>query len=429
MNLKDKTVCFIDHGLFVSFARHCAPAFKKAFYYNPWQSYAVRSHSLIVGTGFDEIECIKYLFHHIDEIDLFVFLDLYHSDLQCYLAEQGARVWGPRCGEELELHRWEFKEHLKRIGLPVQPCKQVIGIEELRNVLKEEKNKFIKASFTRGDMETFRHDSYELSEPHLDEIEHQLGPLKGNYEFVVESEIPNAIEVGYDGFTIDGQWPSHAMVAYEVKDVGMIGTAMMYKDLPAPVLTTNSILTPTLKGYGYRGFFCMEIRYGKDKRAYPIDPCARLGTPSNELLQVLFDGWPKTLWAGAVGNCVSPGVRKTYAVAAVIHSEHAVDGWQALHYPKEVDPFVKLRFHCRLDGVDYTVPQPVGNPYPGVVLGEGNTLDQAVAHCIDNAAKVKGFGIHVSLESINKALEVIKEGEKVGFKFGYKPIPANLRSA
>ena len=78
------------------------------------------------------------------------------------------------------------------MGLPVQHCEHIIGIDKLRETLKKVKNVFVKTSFIRGDFETFRHDSYSLSEPRLDEIEQVLGPLKRNYEFVVEDEIPDA---------------------------------------------------------------------------------------------------------------------------------------------------------------------------------------------------------------------------------------------
>src|SRR5689334_15330386 len=113
MNLKNKTVCFVDNGLFVSFARHVAKEFGKAFYYVPYAGAFVQSRSLVVGDGFDEIERILNPLERIDEIDLWVFLDLYHSDLQMFLDSHGARVFGARKGEEMELRRWEFKKYLK----------------------------------------------------------------------------------------------------------------------------------------------------------------------------------------------------------------------------------------------------------------------------------------------------------------------------
>lgn len=423
VDLKTKTLCVVDNGLFVSFARTLAKGFKKTYYHTPFASSFPRSQQLVVGDGFDEMEHCKFPLEHADDIDLWVFLDLYHLDLQLYLESKGARVFGARRGEEMELHRWEFKQYLKRIGLPVQHCEHITGFDDLVKYLKGVKNKFVKTSFVRGDFETFRHDSYELSQPRLDELSHVLGPLKGNYEFIVEDDISDAIEVGYDGITIDGKFPTHAMMAYEVKDCGMIGISLPYEKLAQPVKTINSALVPALKGYNYRGFLSTEIRYTKDKKPFFIDPCCRLGTPSNELLQELFDHWPEVVWYGAEGECYSPRVKSKFAVMAVIHSEWAVNDWQSVHYPRELDEHVKLRFHTRISDKDYVVPQTIGLPDLGGVVGTGETLLEAVRSCKERADQVKGYQLKVDLGSISKALEVIQEGEEMGVKFGEQKLP------
>lgn len=415
--LKTKTVCVVDNGLFVSFARMLAPAFKKCYYHNPWVCSFPTSKMLSIGEGFDELHKLKFPLDKANEIDLWVFLDLNQGDLQAFLESHGARVWGARHGEELELHRWEFKQYLKTIGLPVNGVEKVIGLPKLREHLAKVKNKYVKTSLVRGDFETFRHVSYDVSEPRLDELEHLLGPLKNSYEFIVEDEIPDAVEVGYDGFTVDGDFPSHAMLAYEVKDCGMIGVVKPYGELSDPVKTVNKALVPTLRSYNYRGFLSTEIRYTKDKKPYFIDPCCRLGTPSNELLQELFEGWPKTLWHGAEGKLVSPVPVKRFGVLAALRSEFAVENWASLHYPRELDRFVKLRYHCRLDDVDYCIPQAVGMPDLGYVAATGSTLLEAIKLCKERASQIEGYQLEVSLESIDKALETIEKGEKMGIKF------------
>jgi len=434
VDLKKKTVVFVDNGLFVDFARHCAKAFGKAYYYMGWQTYAVCSNGLMTGVGFDEMERIKNPLHLLQRVAkddlLWVFLDVYYSDLQEHLLSLGCRVWGSRRGEEMELNRWEFKEHLKKLGLPVQHVEHIQGLEALKEYLKLAKDQYIKTSFVRGDFETFRHELYKLTEPRLDDLAHVFGPLKRQYEFITEDDIPNAVEVGYDGFTIDGRYPSHAMMAYEVKDVGMIGASMPYKSLAEPVRFVNEKLSETLKRYNYRGFLCTEIRYTKEKKPFLIDPCCRLGTPSNELLQALFDEWPQTLWHGAVGEVWSPKPKAKFAVAAVIHCEYAVDNWWSIFYPKEIEEFVKLRFHCRVDGVDWIVPQPTGLPSPGVILGSGETLFEAVKQCKSHAKEVQGYQMEVTLDSIDEALETIQKGEKLGVHFADElPTAEQLRRA
>lgn len=418
MDLKNKTVCFVDNGLFVSFCRNVAPAFGRALYYKPFQSAFPRTNDLAPGRGFEELEWCEQPLLEADKIDLWVFLDLYQSGLQCFLRKHGARVWGAGRGEELELNRWEFKEKLKELGLPVQHCKHLCGIEELRSYLKSSKGtKYVKTSYVRGDFETFKSDSYAIVEPRIDELAHVLGAKKDHYEFIVEDEIPDAIEVGYDGFTIDGGFPTQAMMAYEIKDCGMIGTVKSYDKLAEPVKLVNSKTAPLFKQDNYRGFFCTEIRFTKKREAFFIDPCCRLGTPSNELLQSLFDDWAEVLWNGAEGQVFTPKVKARFGCLAMIVSEWATNDWLMVHYPKELDSSVKLRFHVRQKDRNYVVPQIIGIPDVGCVVGTGDTLEKAVKDCKEKAKEVKGFQVHVKTEAIDEGLEVIKQGESFGIKF------------
>lgn len=422
-NLSTKTVMVVDNGLFVDFARMLGETFKKVYYYSPWQGSFPRSHSVAIGCGFDEIERCNFPLLKADSIDLWIFPDLYHHDLQCFLHDKGARVWGSRMGEELELYRWEFKKYLKSIGLPVPQGEKITGMDNLREHLKSVKNKFIKTSFVRGDFETFRHDSYDLSEARLDEIEHHLGPSKREYEFIVDDEIRDAVEVGYDGFTVDGEWPMHAMMAYEVKDCGMLGAALEYSKLAEPVKLVNSKIAPALKGYNYRGFLSTEIRYTKDKRAYFIDPCCRLGTPSNELLQELFDGWPEVLWHGAEGELKSPKAKAKYAVLAMVKSEFAVNDWMCVHATKDVEKHLKLRYHTRVQGKDYVVPQVIGLSDLGGIVGVGDSLVEAIGVCKERCESVKGYQVECSLESLDRGVKTIRDGMKMGVRFGDGRVP------
>ena len=423
VNLKEKTVCIVDNGLFVSFARTLAKGFGRALYHKPFQSAFVRTNDLAPGRGFEELEpCLQPLSllgstPEEDEIDLWVFLDLYQSGLQEFLRVTGRRVWGAGQGEEQELYRWEYKQHLKKLGLPVQAVQHIQGMEKLKEFLRKNDNKFVKTSYVRGDFETFHHEKYFLTEPRLDELSHTLGAKKENYEFIVEDEIPDAVEVGYDGFCIDGQFPTLAMMAYEIKDCGMVGTAKSYELLADPVRKVNSAISGDLRGYNYRGFLCTEIRYTKKKEAFFIDPCCRLGTPSNELLQEMFDGWPEVVWHGAEGVLVTPKVKAKFGALAIINSEWAVSDWLAVHYPKAMDDFVKLRFHTRVGDKNYVVPQSIGIPDVGCVVGTGDTLEKAIEQCKERGKEVKGFQVSVNYGALDKAVEVVKEGKKFGIDF------------
>jgi hypothetical protein len=418
-NLKEKVVLVIDCGLFVEFCIRLSKDFKKVYYHTPWVSSFPTSKDIAVGTGFKEIERIDNMWDIIDEVDLFVFPDVYFADLQQYLRNIGKRVWGMGGAEELELYRYETKEYFKKIGLPVQPVKQIHGLDKLREHLKKVENKYIKTSLTRGDFETFHHENYRLTEPILDKLEKDLGVQKQKYEFIVEDAIDgdDIVETGLDIYTVDGEYPQQTIMGFEIKDCGYSAVVKDYKDISPIITDFNNKIAPTLKKYGARGFFSTEIRVGKDKVPYMIDFCSRNGSPPNELFQEMFDNLGEIIWYGADGIMVQPKFNSKFGVEVLIHSDWANDNWQAVYYPKEIDRWVKLRNVCKIDDIHYIVPQADGMPEIGAVIATGNTLEEAIEKVKEYASQIEGYRIDIKLDAIDKGLEELKKAEKLGIKF------------
>lgn len=277
VNLKEKTVCMIDNGLFLEVLIKIAPDFKKCYYFSTWINAFPRSNGALIGKGLEDegIERIDYLFDYIDDIDLFILPDIYSGDLALHLQSLGKRVWSSMKGEELELLRMEAKNHFKSLGLAVQPVKEVLGLDGLRKYLKNNDNKFVKISTFRGDFETFQHINFRLTEPILDDLEHRLGARQFTTKFIVEDAIDgdDIVETGYDGYTVDGKFPSKAIQGYEIKDLGYCGMVKNYEDMSPLVTDFNDKISDTLKEYRYRNFFSTEIRVGKDKIPFMIDAC------------------------------------------------------------------------------------------------------------------------------------------------------------
>jgi len=390
----------------------------------PWANSFPRSNQLLVGDGFDEIERIKFLWDHVDDVDLFIFPDIYFGDVATQLAKMGKRVWSARHGDCLELYRDDTKDFLQEIGLPVAPWERIIGLPNLRKFLKQNDNQWVKVSTVRGDFESFKSESYDLIEPRLDELEWRLGAKKSIYEFIVEESIEDAIEIGYDGWVIGGHYPPQSMAAFEIKDLGMMGNTIKYEDLPEPVAMVNEKLAPFFERCHYRGFFASELRIKQDGKPFLIDPCTRCGTPSNELLQELFGNWGEIFWEGASGNIVAPEQVAKVGVEAMIHSSWSDKNWQAIYFPEKIRQFVKLRNHTKIDGKDYVVPQDVGLPEIGAVCGIGNTIPEAVKHLADNASQIKGYAIEIKLESISKALCQFEQAEEFGIKITDEELPS-----
>lgn len=404
---RGKTALVYDHGLFVELAVRLSRDFGRVLYYSPWECSAPKSNACCIGSGVEGIERVSSIWPHVDETDLFVFPDLYEGALQEYLVGQGKRVWGSRMGEELELDRAAVKEHCASVGIDVGPYTVVEGIDELRAHLEKHGNQFVKIAHTRGDMETFRADSYALIEPRINELSHNV--CTKTMEFICEDEIPDAIEVGYDGFTIDGRFPKEAIVGVETKDAAYVGAAMPYRDLPKTVTGVNAKLAPLLRQYKYRNFLSTEIRATDDGKAYLIDPCARAPSPPNELYQLMIGNLADVMWNGADGILIEPELIKPFGAQLILLSEWADKNWQQIEFPASIREHVKLHNLTVIDGEHYVAPQWTGNTRVGSVVAMGDTMEAAISECKRLAEKVEGYSIEKPVHALDKAAEQLTE--------------------
>ena len=408
MNYKNKTVMVIDNGLFVEFAVRLSREFGRVLYFSPWTNGYPTSRGKMIGHGVKAIERVLDPWPYVEETDLFVFPDVYEAELQTYLVSIGKRVWGCRGGAELELNRDKSKRISAGLGIDIGPYKVVTGLDALRKHLRANKDQYVKISATRGDMETFHAPDYEAVMPRLDELEHSLGPIKKIMEFIVEQGIPDAIETGYDGYTIDGNFAKGALVGVEVKDKAYIVRTMPYASLPYNVRSVNDKLAPALKAYGYRGFISTEIRATKDGGAYLIDPCCRCGSPPSELYQNMISNLADIMWHGSEGEVVEPEYTSKWGAQVLLLSDWADKNWQHVRFPKSVRDNLKLRNFCIIDGEHYVIPQHSGMPEIGAVVAQGDTPQQAIDEVKRIAKLIDGYSIEAPVEAMDTAYEQLK---------------------
>lgn len=411
-----KTACVIDNGLFAEVATTLAKSFGRVYYWTPWVNAYPKSNDLLVGTGLEGVTRIDSIWPIVNKVDLFVFPDVYHGALQVHLVELGKRVWGSRMGEELELFRDFSKQTIKSVGLPVGDYTLVKGMSNLRAFLKENKNQYIKISRTRGDFETFKHDNYSLSEPKLDEIEHQLGAKKTMMEFIVEAAIDDAVEIGYDGFTIDGRFAPHGISNIEIKDKGYVGHFRPYKEIPLPTQCVNKALEPILAEYEYRGFWSTEIRLTEDHTPYLIDPCCRAGSPPSELMLYWYDNWADIFWYGAEGVVIDPIAKAEWGAQVMLLSAWAEHNWQAIDFPADIRDNVKLHFPMVIDKKYYVTPMGYDLPAIGAICAVGKTLPIAISKVKLLLEKVRGYYLDAQVDCFDIADEQIAKLKEFGFE-------------
>lgn len=401
-NYQNKTCCIVDNGLFVSLAQTLAPHFGKVLYYSPWERSFPRSNEVLIGVGIPGVTRIESIWPVLDDVDLFVFPDIFHGPLQVYLSKLGKRVWGGRLGENLEILRGLSKRWLKDAGLEVGPWRQLRGLDNLRSFLKDNDDQYVKIPRTRGDMETFHAASYKLIEPRLDELEHSLGAKKNIQEFIVEAPINPAIEVGYDGYVIDGKFPSTALFGVETKDAAYLGQVVQYEALPNGIKTVNRCLSPLFMDWTYRGFWSSEVRVKGDK-PYLIDPCCRMASPPGELYQYMMLNLADILWHGAMGDLVEPEFREEWGAQLVMRSSWAEQNWQPIDFPASVRDNVKMHYLTRILGRNYFIPQSIEMAEIGAVVATGDSPEAAIKNVSRIADKIEGYGIKFNMEALEQA--------------------------
>jgi hypothetical protein len=409
MNLKTKTCLVWDNGLFVSLAVTLSAHFGRVLYYCPWVTGFPTSQLQMIGVGVGGIERVDSPWTHLDEADIFVFPDVYEGDVQKYLVSLGKRVWGCRGGCEMEIDRARSKEISKGLGIEVGPYKTMTGIDKLRKHLKAHDDQYVKISRTRGDMETFHAPSYAAIEAKLDEIDFKLGPKADLMEFIVEDNTGPAIEVGYDGYTIDGQFPNYCLVGVEAKDTAYVAKQMKYTKIPQSVRGVNEKLGPQLKKYKYRGFLSTEIRSTEDGHDYLIDPCCRSGSPPGELYQLIVENLGEVIWYGSEGILVEPEFAGKWGAELIILSDALAESWVKVSYPEEYEENVKLRYFTEYEGSKYVIPQANKMPFLGAVVGYGDTAKEAIDKVSEVAKTIEAFDLQSKPEALETALDDLKE--------------------
>jgi hypothetical protein len=271
--VSDVVALVIDNGLFTELAILLGKTYKKVYYYCPWVNAYPKMNTAKIGLGFDEIEVVDSPDKVEDLVDCFVFPDVYFGAMQERLIKKGKNVWGARMGERLELDRVYCKELMAKIGLPVGPYKVVTGVPALREYLKTNVNQWVKVSKYRGACETFFSRNYTEIEPQLDVIEQELGVFKYILPFVCEDDLPDKVELGIDGYMVNGVPPSQLFSGIEVKNEAFVGVFKKYSEFPKELTAFDKAMQPEFKRLNYSGFYSTENRIGEDKVAYMVDFC------------------------------------------------------------------------------------------------------------------------------------------------------------
>ena len=395
-------------GNYISLAVRLAREYKTVYYCIPsWVDGFPNPNKTNIGLGIEEITVVKNPFDVYDEIDFWIFPDIYYGSFQEFLKAQGEITWGSGSAEELELYRDIVKEEMQELGLPVGKWVKVVGMTNLRVYLQQNDNVWVKVNEWRGLIETLFSENYDLVKPELDDIEYNKGIDAELIEFICEEPI-DGYEKGYDGYIVEGKYPEAWVSGTEHKDKLYVGQWTEYKNLPKTLTEFTEKFAPRFKECGYRGFLSLENRI-IGKKSYMTDLTARMPCPPGGIYLEQIKNLGAIMWAGANGEMIPAVVAAQFAIEMLMESNWAISHTCAIHFPKEVAQFIKLKKYRIKDGVYEIVPLAYGTNDIGSIVGLGDTVEQAKKAVEHIAEVVKGTEVHIPVECLGKVEELLNE--------------------
>jgi hypothetical protein len=421
-SVEEVVACVVDYGTFTALAEKLAETMKTVYYSSPVEKEYQNIIDASTGEGLPKVIKLDDFFDPdiFRTIDLFVFPDIGYGGLQRYLRSIGKAVWGSNGAHELELERDLFLDVLKEAGLDLVKSEVIHGLTALGKHLKTVKNKWIKINRFRENMETWHHVDYEHSIRKLESLAVVFGGAKEQVTFVVQDTIKSDVECGYDGWCVDGEYPTKSFQGYEKKNELYLGTWLYDSELPKEIAFVNDKMAPILKKYGYRNWWATEIRVAEGI-PYFIDPTARHPGQTGEHQWESCTNLADIVWQGANGILIKPKFGWKFAAEATLHYEAGSDSeaiseeWKVLNIPKDVKRWFKPYHYCIIDGIYHFTPNKKDEV--GVVLGVGNSIKEAIDHLKDNLKQLKKLPVYANTAGFADLIDSIIEAEKFGLKF------------
>lgn len=404
IDLKDKTVIVYDRGNYVNIAQRLSKDFGRVMYYLPTSSPFPKFNMEVIGTGIEGVERIYDFWNNVQGADLIVFPDILDGCIVEYLRSTGKAVYGCGFGEDMELDKINLLEYCKQEGISTGNYKIISGIKTLREYLKENPDRYVKVNFIRGNIETFYSESYDLIEPYIDSLEHDLSPVKDTIAFIVCEPIKPAVEIGSDLIYVNGELPDKGMWGIEIKDSSYVGKVDDYENFPRPIIEVNKKLSKLTTELGFTGNISNEVRVTENGEAYLLDMTPRVPQPPGDLLMYMYKNFSEIVYGAANNNIVEPETDSRYGVQLILKSSWSEKEPMSVFVPEEIRPFFSLKRMMCKEGKFYYIPEDgVEMAEIGSLCFASNSLDDAILEIEAMSKKIKAFDIHCNVEALKKA--------------------------
>ena len=417
-NLRDKVVLCFDFGSQIAVAQRLSRDFGRVLLYIPSVTNGFKDHKAHgIGRGIEGVERVDDWWDYFEEIDCFVFTDIYMGGLQNYLRSIGKSVFGGGKASELESDRLGFLKLLKELGLPTLTYEVANGVDDLDYKLRNVEDKYIKASL-RGDLETFHHHNYELSQTELRRLKHDMGTYAKDETYLICDPIDAIGEIGVDTFCVNGQFPKESSCCLEIKDSCAVSKIVRYDQLPKQVRESADKFAPVLQSYDYRAAFSTEVRIDDKKVGYFIDPTLRFPEPNTALTLEQYENYSEIVWE--VANGIVPTIKYKYLWGCELIGKSDLGQSEpiAIQFPEQYKNNVKIKNLVVDDkGTHWYSPNGIEMKECCSVVGLGQSMEQAIKMAVEIAKTVKGHDLKFNTDCVEDAREELKNLSKHGIRF------------
>jgi hypothetical protein len=333
-----------------------------------------------------------------------VVLDLHLNGLEQLARELKIPVFGSGAGNHLETDRWFMANLLEEHQLPVIEQYQIEGLQQLEEYLKHEKDKFIKVSVFRGDLETFHFVDWESAQPWFNRLQVRFGPIGHLVRFIVQDPIPSACELGIDTYFSNG-WMEPAILGCEIKDAGYAGR--LIQTTPKALRPIFKVIGDYFASTGYNCFFSNEMRITEDGTVFMTDATCRVPSPPGGVMSQACGNFSQVVLKGEPPNY---GEAK-YFCEIVLKSDVVADDFLRVDFPKKF--FYAFHNYFVLDGKTWIIPHDSKYEEFGSALGWGAEPQQAAEMAEEAAEAVNADGLHFATDVLQKAREAMAKGESL----------------
>jgi len=414
MGIDHQKVLLVDRGDHAYIAEAMAEKAAKVWHYTPILGRQPKNRDDQIGSGLDGVEKVDDFEQYKDKADLIIFPGEYDGEICNRMWEENRRAFGSGLSTEIEINRKLFLDTLQRVELPIIKTYISEGLDDAIEYLTGKTDKWIKASYNRGDFDTKHYHNMKTFMPWLTFMRNKLGQKGADtVELLIQNSFKALVESGWDGYNIDGRFSKTGTIGYEKKDQWYI--YRIVEDCPDVLKNINDKMSPEFKKRGYRGAYSTEARINESGAVRFTDLTARFGSPPGEGICESYTSFAQDVFDVANGDMPKMEYKDEYGAMLILTSSWNEEQEVCVDFPKEIKNNIKLRHSYKHKGNYYCVPNE-SSGFFGAVAAQGNTLKEAVARVNECAEQVICLDLEYHHIRLEEAEEMVKDGHQFGLE-------------